>query len=359
MPEHRRSDLAPETLALHADAGVEGGADVAPPIHVSTTFLAGNAEGLVYARSEHPTRRRLEAVLGALEGGEAVVYASGQAAAMGALLTLAPRRVAIARGGYHATHQAIASLAPLGVEAVPLDAPLGEGDLVWLETPRNPTCELQDVAAHAARARAAGALLLVDGTFATPVLQRPLALGADLSYHSMTKLLGGHSDALGGVLTARDPELAARLRASRTTHGAVPGALETWLVLRGVRTLSLRVRRQTETAARLAAFLAPRVARVWHPSLPTHPGYELGRRQMSGPGPVLSIELGSEEAARALPGRLRLFADATSLGGVESLAEWRRRYDPEAPATLVRLSCGLEEPADLEADLAQALAASA
>lgn len=348
--------LRPDTLALHADEGVERTPDVAPPIHVSTTYAADNADGLVYARAEHPTRRRLEAVLGALEGGHAVVYASGQAAATAALLHLRPRRVAVARGGYHGSHAAIDALAPLGVEKVPLDAPLGRGDLVWLETPRNPTCELQDVAAHAARARAAGATCLVDGTFATPVLQRPLALGADLVHHSATKLLAGHSDALMGVLVTRDPAVAERLRAERTVSGAVPGALETWLALRGLRTLGLRVRRQTETATALAAWLEPRVARVWHPSLPSHPGHALARTQMSGPGPILSIELASEAAARALPRHLALFRDATSLGGVESLVEWRRKHDPEAPPTLLRLSVGLEDPEDLVADLARGLA---
>jgi cystathionine gamma-synthase len=347
--------LRPDTVALHADAGLERDPDVAPPIHVSTTFDADNDEGLSYARTEQPTRRRLEAVLGALEGGEAVVYASGQAAATAALLHLRPRRVAIARGGYHGTHQAVDALAPLGVEKVGLGEPLRAGDVVWLETPRNPTCELEDVAAHAARAHAAGAAVVVDGTFATPVLQRPLALGADLVLHSVTKLLAGHSDALAGVLVTREPPVAAALRAARTVSGAVPGALETWLALRGLRTLGLRVRRQTETATLLAAWLEPRVARVWHPSLRSHPGHDLALRQMRGPGPILSIELATEEAARALPGALALFRDATSLGGVESLAEWRRKHDPEAPPTLVRLSVGLEDPEDLVADLAQAL----
>ncbi len=348
--------LRPDTVALHADAGLERAADVAPPIHVSTTFDADNAEGLVYARAEQPTRRRLEAVLGALEGGEAVVYASGQAAATAALLHLRPRRVAIARGGYHGTHAAVDALAPLGVAKVPLEAAPAKGDVVWLETPRNPTCELEDVAAHAARAHAAGAVVVVDGTFATPVLQRPLELGADLVLHSVTKLLAGHSDALAGVLVTRDAAVAAALRAARTVSGAVPGALETWLALRGLRTLGLRVRRQTETATALAAWLEPRVARVWHPSLASHPGHALCQRQMRGPGPILSLELGSEEAARALPGALALFRDATSLGGVESLAEWRRKHDPEAPPALVRLSIGLEDPADLVADLERGLA---
>ena len=353
MPDPK---LRPDTLAVHADEGIERAADVAPPIHVSTTYAADNEDGLVYSRAEHPTRRRLEAVLGALEGGHAVVYASGQAAATAALLHVRPRRVAIARGGYHATHLAIEALAPLGVSKVALDAPLGQGDLVWLETPKNPTCELQDVAAHAARAHAAGAAVLVDSTFATPVLQQPLALGADLVYHSATKFLGGHSDALAGVLVARDATVAAGLRQERTISGAVPGALETWLALRGLRTLGLRVRRQSETATALAAWLEARVARVWHPSLRSHPGHALAAAQMRGPGPILSIELASEEDARALPGRLALFRDATSLGGVESLVEWRRKHDPEAPPALLRLSIGLEDPADLIADLASALA---
>lgn len=348
---------APETLALHADEGLEAAPDVAPPIHVASTFDAGNAEGLVYARNDQPTRRRLEAVLGALEDGHAVVYASGQAAATAALQHFRPRRVAIAPGGYHGTHAAVDAFAAWGVEKISLYAPLQAGDLAWLETPRNPTCEIYDVAAFAARARAAGARLVVDGTFATPVLQRPLALGADLVMHSATKFLSGHSDALCGVLAAGDAGTAEALRRERTVAGAVPGALETWLVLRGVRTLSLRVRRQDATATRLAAFLAPRVPKVWHPSRPDHPGHALVAAQMTGFGPVFSFEVATEAQARALPGKLRLFRDATSLGGVESLVEWRRKHDPEASPTLLRVSTGLEEPGDLEADLAQGLAA--
>jgi cystathionine gamma-synthase len=350
--------LRPATLALHADHDVEPAADVAPAIHVSTTFLADNAEGLVYSRNAQPTRARLEAVLGALEGGDAVVYGSGQAATTAALLHFKPRRVAARRGGYHASHYAVDALAAFGVEKVPLDAPLAKGDLVWLETPKNPTCELEDIAAHAERAHAAGAAIVVDSTFATPVLQNPLALGADVVMHSTTKFISGHSDALGGALVANDPAVGAALRAERTISGAVPGALECWLALRGVRTLSLRVRAATATATRLAAFLDGKVARVWHPSVPSHPSHALAARQMRGPGAVLSIELASEAEARAFPKRLRLFHDATSLGGVESLVEWRRKQDPEAPPALLRMSIGLEDPEDLEADLAQALAAS-
>ena len=157
MPER----LRPDTLALHADADLEETPDIAPPIHVSTTFAAENAAGLVYSRNDQPTRRRLEAVLGALEGGHAVTYASGQAAVTAVLLHLRPRRVAIRPGGYHGTHLAVAALRPFGVESVPLEAELREGDLVWLETPRNPTCEIQDIAAHVERARNAGARVAV------------------------------------------------------------------------------------------------------------------------------------------------------------------------------------------------------
>ncbi|HEX9399395.1 MAG TPA: PLP-dependent aspartate aminotransferase family protein [Anaeromyxobacter sp.] len=343
--------VSPDTLAIHADEGIDPASDVAPPIHVSTTFDADNAAGLLYSRFEQPTRQRLEAVLGALDGGEAVTYASGLAAVTAVISVLRPRRVAIARGGYFGCQAAIDAFVPWGLAKVPLDAPLGEGDLVWIETPLNPTCELQDIAAHAARARAAGARLAVDGTFATPVLQRPLELGADLVLHSTSKYLAGHSDALGGVLVAKDPELARRLRENRVVAGSVPGALETWLTLRGVRTLGLRVRHQTATATRLAAVLEPKVARVWHPSLPSHPGHALAARQMRGPGPMLSIELATEAAARELPKRLTLFRHATSLGGVESLIEWRRRVDAEAPPTLLRISVGLEDAGDLAADL--------
>lgn len=358
----------PATLALHADDGIEDAPDVAPPLHTATTYRAttyrattsragdpaDDSNAMVYGRDETITRRRLEAVLGALEGGHAVTYASGQAAAHAALLHGHPRRVAF-DGGYHGTRALLEALRAGGMEVIGLDAPLNEGDLVWLETPRNPTCEVEDIAAHAGRAHRAGARVLVDSTFATPVLQRPLALGADLVLHSSTKFLGGHSDALGGVLATADAAQADQLRAERTIFGAVPGALECWLTLRSLRTLSLRVTRQSDSATEIAAWLESRVPKVWHPSLPSHPGHDTAQRQMRGPGGVLSIELADEASARALPGRLRLFSDATSLGGVESLIEWRRRADPTAPEALLRLSIGLEAPADLIADLERGL----
>jgi cystathionine gamma-synthase len=345
------------TVALHADDGLELDPDVAPPIHLATTFAADNAQGLVYSRNDQPTRQRLEAVLGALEGGHAVVYGSGLAAVQALLMHLRPKRVAIAPGGYHGTHRVLEQWQPLGVTVVPLEAELQPGDLVWLETPRNPTCEVADIAAHARSAHAAGAFLAVDSTFATPVLQRPLALGAHFVMHSSTKFLSGHSDALGGVVAVVEEERAVRLRKERGIQGNVPGALETWLTLRSLRTLELRVQRQSATATELARWLAGRVTRVWHPSLPGHPGHRISREQMRGPGGVLAIELANEAQARALPGRLRLFRDATSLGGVESLIEWRRRHDPQAPPALLRISTGLEDPADLIADLAAGLEA--
>jgi len=344
------------TLALHADDGIEPGPDVAPALHPTTTFVADNTQGLVYSRNDNPTRARLEAVLGALEGGHAAVYGSGLAAVTALLHHLHPKRVAI-EGGYHGTHAVLAQWEALGVESIPFNADLRQGDLLWLETPKNPMCEVADIAESARRAHVARAWIAVDSTFATPVLQQPLALGADFVMHSSTKFLSGHSDALGGVLAVVDPERAKRLRQERSVQGSVLGVLETWLTLRSLRTLSLRVKRQSDTATQLAQWLSQKVAKTWHPSLPGHPGYQVAREQMRGPGGVLSIELDSEHQARSLPGMLRLFEDATSLGGVESLIEWRRRHDPKAPVGLLRVSAGLEEANDLIQDLRQGLIA--
>jgi cystathionine gamma-synthase len=348
--------LSPETLALHADDGLEPLPDVAPPIRLSTTFEAGNEEGLVYSRNEHPTRRRLERVLGALEGGHAVTYASGLAAAFAAMQHFRPKRVLVS-AGYHGTHAVLERFRQDGLIVAGIDQDPREGDLLWIETPKNPTCEVEDIAEHARRAHKAGAHLAVDSTFATPILQLPLALGADLVMHASTKFLAGHSDVMGGVLAVPGEATAKALRDERAITGAVPGSLEVWLTLRSLRTLSLRVWRQSESASALAAWLVPRVRKVWHPSLRSHPGYTVAQRQMRGPGGVLSIELDDPAAAQSLPSRLRLFRDATSLGGVESLIEWRRKHDPSAPPALLRISVGLESPGDLIADLEQGLAA--
>jgi cystathionine gamma-synthase len=204
-------------------------------------------------------------------------------------------------------------------------------------------------------ARERGVVTVADATFATPVLQDTLGLGIEYSVHASTKFIAGHSDAMGGVVSSQDAGAAADLRQARVLDGAIPGTLETWLTLRGVRTLPLRVARQSETALQLASYLADRGLRVWYPGLPTHPGHEIAGRQMSAFGGVLSFELADPADAAAVVDRLQVFTNATSLGGVESLAEHRLRSDPHAPPGLIRLSIGLEDLAALRGDLSEAL----
>ncbi len=356
----RSGGMDPATLALHADAGIEGAADVAPPIHVSTTFLRAPETGVsAYARGASvTTRRRLEAVLGALEGGEAVTFSSGMAAVAAAVRVIRPRRLLLPTEVYHGVRSWAEAEAAAGrLELGPTDEP-GEGDLVWVETPSNPKCLVTDIVEAAHRAHQAGALLAVDGTFATPILQQPLALGADVVMHSTTKAISGHSDALGGVIVTRDGERAEAFRTYRNHEGSVPGSLEAWLTLRGVRTLAVRVERSSETAARIAQFIADRGLRVWYPFADTQPGRDAAIRQMRSGGPLLSFEMNDfRQAATVLDG-LSLFVGATSLGGVESLAEHRRTVNPRAPEGLIRLSVGLEAADDLIDDLDRALRAA-
>ncbi len=351
----KRPATDPATIAIHADTDVEDVPGIAPPVHVATTYDRTYQDALVYRRSEHPTTDRLEAVLGALEGGHAVAYPSGMAATLAVLRLLRPVRIALPADVYHGTRKLVATEAEAGVSEVVRPHQLRAGDVWWIETPSNPKCEITDIAATAAAAVASGAVLVVDSTFATPVLQQPLRLGAALVVHSATKFISGHSDAMGGVVVAPTGEEADRLRHRRMEDGAVPGAFDVWLALRGVRTLPLRVARQSATAAAIAAWLTGRVPTVWHPSLPSHSGHDVARRQMSGFGGVLSFEVESAGAAEATVDRLRLFRKATSLGGVESLVEWRRSVDDSAPEGLIRLSIGLEAEADLISDLAEAL----
>jgi len=344
----------PSVIALHADRSVEDGPDIAPPLHLTTTYDHTEQSDLVYARKHHRTRDRLEAVLGALEGGEAACYPSGMAAIAAVLRHFRPRRVTLpGEDLYPGTREFLEAGAAAG------EWELGPGgDVVFVETPSNPRCIVTDVAVAAEEAHARGARLVVDATFATPVLLRPLDLGADVVVHSTTKFIAGHSDALGGVAATGDGDVAAALRAARSRDGAVPGVLETWLTLRGVRTLPLRVERQSASATAIAARLSrhPAVTRVWHPSLPGHPGSEAAARQMRAPGGMLSFEMATEADALAVAGRLRLFRRATSLGAVESLVEHRRRADPRVPAGLLRVSVGLESPDALIDDLERALA---
>jgi len=344
----------PFTQALHGDDEVPDGADVAPPIHVASTYDRSDQSELVYRRNQHITTRRLEAVLGALEGGDAVVYPSGMSAISSLLRYLSPGRISLPADVYHGTRAYVLS-APHGWEAVEGFAELGPGDVVWLETPSNPKCLITDIAAVTAEVGSLGATVVVDSTFATPVLQQPLSLGADYVVHSSTKYIGGHSDSMGGVVISADGNRAAELQAARVMDGSIPGSLDVWLTLRGVRTLPLRIARQSETAAALADYLAGRVQLVWYPGLATHPGHEVAMRQMRTGGAIVSFELASFDAAAEAAARFQVFRRATSLGGVESVVEHRASVNPLAPPGLLRLSVGLEAPTDLIADLDQAL----
>jgi len=368
-----------ETLAIHADGGPDPGSGaVAPPLHLSTTFVHGPASeplhGHLYVREGSPTQVRLEVALAALEGGErALAFASGMAAAAALLQALpAGARVVFHRDLYHGVRAlALERLPRWGLAAEFADladpaaarAALGPGTaLVWLETPTNPRLEIVDLAAVAALARAAGASLVVDGTFATPALQRPLELGADVVLHSTTKYLGGHSDVQGGALVFRRPgALAERVEELRKELGGVASPFNSWLVLRGLRTLACRMERHSANALALARALAghPRLAAVLYPGLPGHPGHATAARQMSAFGGMLSLRVaGGRTAALAVAARLELFTLATSLGGVESLVEHRASAEgpgSTTPDDLLRLSVGLEHPDDLAADLARAL----
>jgi cystathionine gamma-synthase len=370
-----------ETLAVHAGAepDPETGA-VAPPIHLSTTFRHGPAAeriaGYEYQREGNPTQDRLEAALAALEGGEAALaYASGMAAIAGLLEALpSASRILVPDDCYSGLRYLCKEFLPQrGVEATFVDmsdpaaveaACARPVALLWAETPSNPLMKVSDIAALARIAHAHGALLACDNTFATPVLQRPLALGADVVMHSTTKYFGGHSDVLGGALVfaRRDAAFDAAMHRRHIT-GAVLSPFSAWLTLRGFRSLPARMAMHCANTRRLAEFLAahPAVARVNWPGLESHPGHEVAASQMRDFGAMLSIQLrGGRAAAIAAASRLQLFTNATSLGGCESLVEHRASVEgpnPVSPQDLLRLSVGLEHADDLVADWARALAA--
>jgi cystathionine gamma-synthase len=344
----------PSTVALHADGELAELPDIAPAIRPATTF-AKQANERLYRRDSHETTERLEAVLGALEGGSAVAYPSGMAAVAAVLRYLRPRRISLPDDVYHGVRALVGRGADQGTWQLTTTGTLEKGDVWWVETPSNPKCLITDLAEVAAMAHSRGIHVVVDATFATPVLQRSLDLGADVVVHAATKFIAGHSDAMGGAAISADDTAAAELRAARRDDGAIPGALETWLALRGVRSLPLRVERQSASALALAEHLNGRVPQVWYPGLPGHPGHDVAARQMAAFGGVLSFEVASAEQAARLVRALRVFRNATSLGGVESLAEHRIEADAAAPPGLIRLSVGLEAPADLIADLDQAM----
>jgi cystathionine gamma-synthase len=347
---------------------------LSPALDRSTTFDRAPGGNSPYGRGHSPLAVEAEALLGALEGAEATVFASGMTAWTCVCLTVLGqgKAIVIPTSGYYEV-ELLASevLGRFGVEVRRYDLRDSEGfrracegaTLAVVETPSNPSLAVTDVAQAAAAAHAGGALLCCDNTFATPLLQRPLDLGADLAWQSATKYLAGHSDLLAGVVTTRDSELRERLVYVRRTIGGVLAPDPAWLLLRGLRTLHVRLPRQVATASELARRLAahPAVAIVHYPGLPDHPEYELARRQMpAGAGGVLAFELADGETAGHCEEAVRLIRNATSLGGVETLIERRARIEPadRVPEALLRLAVGLEDVDDLWADLAQAIEAA-
>jgi len=370
-----------ETLAIHAgqDPDPATGAAIVP-IYQTSTYVqeaVGRHKGYDYSRVANPTRTALQLCLAALEGAEhGVAFSSGLGATTTLMHLLNPgdRVVLIADvygGVYRMTSQVYE---PKGYvfEYVPADEfgnlreRLDERTrMVWIETPSNPMLNVVDIRAAADAAHDAGAMLVVDNTFATPYLQQPLALGADAVVHSTTKYLGGHSDVIGGFVATNDPTIAERLLFLQKSLGAIPGPFDSWLVLRGAKTLAVRMRKHCENARALAAWLErhPSVERVLYPGLPSHPGHEIAARQMRDFGGMISILVGSEEEAVSIVGRTKLFQLAESLGGVESLIEHPAQMTHAstadapfaAPRNLIRLSVGIEAADDLVEDLEAAL----
>jgi cystathionine gamma-synthase len=369
-----------ETLAVHAGHEVDPDtAAVTPAIHLSTTFereVDGSfRKGYIYARDGNPNRDALEHSLTQLEAGaDAAAFSSGSGATFAALQALSPGAHVIAPDdAYYGTRRLVRDvMGRLGLEAsfvdmTNLDAVErairpGATHLVWVESPSNPLVRVVDICRVAELAHAAGALCACDNTWATPVITRPLELGADVVMHSTTKYLGGHSDVLGGVLIARrDDEFFQRVRAIQKGVGAIPSPFECWLTLRGIRTLPWRMRAHSSNAEQVARFLEGHrnVLAVHYPGLASHPGHAVAKRQMALFGGMLSVEVrGGRDAAMSLTGRLRIFTRATSLGGTESLIEHRASVEgPEtrAPEGLLRVSVGLENAEDLIEDLERAL----
>ena len=378
-----------ETLAVHAGAEPdEASGGVSPAIQMSTTFRQDGVgrprHGFEYGRSGNPTRQALEAAIAALEGGShGFAYASGLAATQNLLYLLEPGdRLILSDDAYGGTWRLVSKVwSRYGIETDAVDlrsldavaaalAGSPRARMVWIETPTNPLLKVVDISAVARVAASVGALTVVDSTFATPFLQRPLELGADVVMHSATKYLSGHSDVISGLIATRRDDLADRLRFHQNAAGAVPSPFDCWLVMRGMRTLAVRMERASANAAAIAEWLTrrPEVSAVYYPGLADHPQRDLVARQMRLPGAMLSFELAAgEPAARRLAEATRLFTLAESLGAVESLIELPAAMTHlsvagsplEIPGGLVRLSVGIEAVEDLIADLEAALAAAA
>lgn len=382
MSTHDHHGLA--TMAVHAGQEPDAATGaVIPPVHFSSTYVQdgiGNLRGgYEYGRAANPTRTALQEQLAALESGAfAFSFASGLAAE-DALLRSALRpgdAVMLGDDAYGGTHRLIDRvLGPWGVKLVVVD--LADGTaveaalaahrprLVWLETPSNPLLRVVDIAVLAGAAHAHGAVVVVDNTFATPILQRPLLAGADVVVHSTTKYLGGHSDVVGGAVVLDDEELAEKVGFQQFAAGAVSGPLDAWLTTRGIKTLALRMQRHTQNAQAVADFLSahPRVSRTFYPGLADHPDHEVAARQMTGFGGIVSLALADAGSARRFAESTRLFALAESLGGVESLVNYPdamthasvRGTELAVAPEIVRLSVGVEDVEDLLADLDEAL----
>jgi cystathionine beta-lyase/cystathionine gamma-synthase len=374
-----------ETRAIHAgqEPDTATGA-VTTPIYQTSTYVqeaVGKHKGFDYARTANPTRQALEECLASLEGAEhGICYSSGLGATTTLMHLLDPgdRVVLIADvyGGVYRMTSRVYEPKGYRFDYVPVEEFNGNlaahlddrTRMVWVETPSNPLLNIVDIRAAADAAHAADALLVVDNTFASPYLQRPLEHGADVVVHSTTKYIGGHSDAVGGFVGTSDPAIFERMKFLQNSLGAVPGPFDAWLLLRGVKTLAVRMRQHCENARRVVELLEGHdaVQKVLYPGLPDHPGHEIAARQMSDFGGMVSFLAGSEEEAVALVARTKLFQLAESLGGVESLIEHPARMTHAstadapfaAPRNLVRLSVGIESADDLVADLEQALHAA-
>jgi cystathionine gamma-synthase len=372
-----------ETRAIHEGQEPDPATGaVVTPIYQTSTYAqeaVGVNKGYDYSRSGNPTRTALETCLASLESADhGLAYSSGLGATTTIMHLVSPgERVVCVNDVYGGVYRMFSQVyEPKGYEFTFLSAEEIAGGLpdhldeqtriLWLETPTNPLLNLIDIRKAAEAAHAAGALVVVDNTFATPFLQRPLELGADIVVHSTTKYLGGHSDLIGGFAATNDPTIAERLRFLQKSLGAIPGPFDCWLVLRGLKTLAVRMERHCENAQRVAAFLAghSEVERVLYPGLESHPGHEIAGRQMRDFGGMISFLAGSEEEAVALVTRTKVWTLAESLGSVESLIEHPARMTHAStaeapfalPKNLIRLSVGLESADDLVGDLEQALA---
>ena len=371
--EKHPSGIKPESWLVSAGRASEPGAPLNVPLIPASNFVIGS--GRSYSRDDGtPTWEALEEVVGGLEAGRAVAFASGMAAMAAVFDQLSAGAVVVLPDD---CYQGVAGLAATGaergrwsVQRLPLGdtaawiRACGAADLVWLESPSNPLLTVADLEAVCAAPRKPGAIVAVDNTFATPLNQQPLELGATVSLQSATKFIGGHSDLLGGVATTRDDALWHALKVSRELNGATPGTLEAWLAVRGARTLAIRLQRAQQTAQMLAERLEthPQVARVRYPGLPSHPTHATARRVLRGFGSIISFDLdGGAEFADAVCRNVRLVRHATSVGGVESSMERRAAVPGQGhlPPSLLRLSVGIEDAEDLWADLDAAIRAAA